>query len=687
MIYWISYKGHEIKSEGRKKKFDNNIYTFDIETTSYIILDDMQLETDKYLSLSDKEKERCKFYATMYIWMFGINETVYYGRTYEELNEFLHNIEKYTASQNIKKFIYVHNLSFEFQFLRNIFKFKNILARKSRKVMKCELEDLNFEFRCSLYMTNCKLEKLPKVYNLDVEKLVGNLDYNKLRHSGTRLTKKELAYCENDCLVVYKYIQRELEQYDKTKQIPLTSTGHVRREFKDIITKNYKYRNKTRNSINTDGHIYNLLTETFMGGYTHANWIYADTIINDVSSYDFTSSYPYVMVTHKFPMSRFRICYIKKDSQMIDCFAYLLVVRFKNIKCKYYNNFISASKCRYITHGRYDNGRLISADEIEMCLTDIDFKFILQSYDCEYEILESYYSRYGYLPKDFITFILQKYILKTTYKGVKDKELEYNLEKAKFNSLYGMCVTNNIKDNVEYDNDSGWQEVPQTNEEIMNALEKEEKQGFLSFSWGVWVTAHARNNLLQNVIKLDTFVIYCDTDSIKVREGFDKNVIEDYNKHVINLLNKASKDLEIPIDNFMPEDVKGNKRPLGVFDHDDEYKEFITQGAKKYAYIDKKYGEIHITVSGVPKKGAKALKNLSEFRDNFIFNYEDTGKLLLSYNDEQCEFELIDYEGKKKKVNDKYACCLVPTTYELGKSLEYAHLISDESSKRSIYRE
>ena len=687
MIYWISYNGHEIKSEGRKKKFDNNIYTFDIETTSYIILDGMQLETDKYLSLSDKEKERCKFYATMYIWMFGINDTVYYGRTYEELNQFLHNIEKYTTSQNIKKFIYVHNLSFEFQFLRNIFKFKNILARKSRKVMKCELEDLNFEFRCSLYMTNCKLEKLPKVYNLDVEKLVGNLDYNKLRHSGTRLTKKELAYCENDCLVVYKYIQRELEQYDKTKQIPLTSTGHVRREFKDLITKNYKYRNKTRNSINTDGHIYNLLTETFMGGYTHANWIYADAIINDVSSYDFTSSYPYVMVTHKFPMSVFRKCYIKKDSQMIDCFAYLLVVRFKNIKCKYYNNFISASKCRYITHGRYDNGRLISADEIEICLTDIDFKFILQSYDCEYEILESYYSRYGYLPKDFITFILQKYILKTTYKGVKDKELEYNLEKAKFNSLYGMCVTNNIKDNVEYDNDSGWQEVPQTNEEIMNALEKEEKQGFLSFSWGVWVTAHARNNLLQNVIKLDTFVIYCDTDSIKVREGFDKNVIEDYNKHVINLLNKASKDLEIPIDNFMPEDVKGNKRPLGVFDHDDEYKEFITQGAKKYAYIDKKYGEIHITVSGVPKKGAKALKNLSEFRDNFIFNYEDTGKLLLSYNDDQCEFELIDYEGKKKKVNDKYACCLVPTTYELGKSLEYAHLISDESSKRSIYRE
>jgi hypothetical protein len=39
---------------------------------------------------------------------------------------------------------------------------------------------------------------------------------------------------------------------------------------------------------------------------------------------------------------------------------------------------------------------------------------------------------------------------------------------------------------------------------------------------------------------------------------------------------------------------------LGVFDHDEHYDEFITQGAKKYAYkID---GKIGITVAGVPKK-------------------------------------------------------------------------------------
>lgn len=51
------------------------------------------------------------------------------------------------------------------------------------------------------------------------------------------------------------------------------------------------------------------------------------------------------------------------------------------------------------------------------------------------------------------------------------------------------------------------------------------------------------------------------------------------------------------------------------------------------------------------------------------------------------EFELIDYKNKKYTVNEKYGCVLIPTTYELGKSEEYANLISDESSKRSIFKE
>lgn len=51
------------------------------------------------------------------------------------------------------------------------------------------------------------------------------------------------------------------------------------------------------------------------------------------------------------------------------------------------------------------------------------------------------------------------------------------------------------------------------------------------------------------------------------------------------------------------------------------------------------------------------------------------------------EFKLKDYKGKDKIVKDIHGCVLIPTTYELGKSEEYANLISDESSSRAIFKE
>ena len=49
-----------------------------------------------------------------------------------------------------------------------------------------------------------------------------------------------------------------------------------------------------------------------------------------------------------------------------------------------------------------------------------------------------------------------------------------------------MSVTNNIRDEVIYDNEMGWSENPITNEEIVEKLKEEEKTGFLSFAYGVW---------------------------------------------------------------------------------------------------------------------------------------------------------------------------------------------------------
>ena len=697
MIYYKEWIPHKSNILGKRKKVDNTIYTFDIETTSYFILNEKQYNSLEYDNLTDKEKEDAIKRSCMYIWMLGINDTVYYGRTWEELRDFINNITKHVPE---KKIMFIHNLAFEFQYLYSVFEMENVFARKSHKVIKCELKNYNFELRCTYFMSNAKLEKLPSIYNLPVEKKVGDLDYTKIRHSETLLTDKELGYCEYDCLVLYHYIKRELETYIQVDKIPITSTGHVRQELKELTKKDYSYKARIRKSVNTDPHIYNLLVASFQGGYTHANWIYADDVLSNLDSYDETSAYPYVMVAYKFPSTEFKECKIEKYSDMLKNYAYILHIKFTNIKSKYYNNFISASKCINLRGAKYDNGRLISATSFEMIITDVDFKLYIESYNFEYEIVESYYSVYAYLPIKFINFILDKYVIKTKYKGVKEKELEYNLEKQKFNALYGMTVTNNIKDEVEFNNNI-WSEKELSNDEIIEKLLDEKKQGFLSFSYGVWVTAYARYNLLKNVMKLDEYCVYCDTDSMKLLSGYDKKIIENYNRTVRNRIEFTSRKLGIPLEKFSPKDSKGKEHMLGLFELEKEdyqqysYKEFITQGAKKYAVLESVLDkdtkeikdEIKITVAGVPKSGAKSLKDLKEFKDGFIFRYKDTGKNLLFYVDNQEEFELTDYLGNTYKVTDKSGCCILPNSYTLGKALDYCYLLSDDSSKRSIYKE
>ena len=690
MRCWKDYKGHDVSILGKSKKIDNTIYTFDIETTSYLILDGKIISARDYPKLTDEQQENCIKQSCMYIWQFSINDVVYYGRTWEEFKSFLDLLEQ---NDNTKKIVFIHNLAFEFQHIWSVVRVKSVMSRKSRKLMRCFLEDYNIEFRCSLMLSNLKLEKLPEVYQLPVQKKVGDLDYSKIRTPATPLTDKELGYCEFDCLVTYWYIKTELETYKRVDRLPITSTGKVRKQLQRIVLSNMSYVYKVGKQINTDPVVYNMLVDAFAGGYTHANYIYTDEVLDNIDSYDETSAYPYVLVSCKFPSTKFTKCYIKRVEDMLPCFAYLLTVKIKNIRSKYYNNFISASKCIEIKgKPNYDNGRIISAKEVTITCTDIDLKFYLDAYSYEsYEIVTAYKSVYNYLPIEYVNFILDKYVLKTQLKNVEGKELEYAREKASYNSLYGMTVTNTIRADVNFVNFDEWVEKPLTDSEIMTKLFKDKKRGFLNFAWGVWCTAYARDNLLRRVLALDDKVVYCDTDSCKVCQGYDKSVFDNYNKSVVAKIKQVCKERNIDFDRYAPADIKGNKHLLGVFECETgkgrsvTYDQFITQGAKKYAYtVD---GEIHVTVSGVPKSGgAKCLKSLDEFRDDLVFDFEHTNKLTLAYNDDQMPVTITDYLGNDYHVTDKSGICMIPTTYKLGKSLDYAELITDESTERAKFK-
>ena len=373
MIYYKNYLNHDSFLVGTKNhKYDNNIYTFDIETTSYLKFHGRYFNASRYEEFSKKDKQDLEYHSMMYIWMFGINDKVYFGRTWDELKEFLSLIDSNIPE---KKIIFIHNLAYEFQYLRSVFDFKDVFARTKRKVIKCTFSYYNFECRCSYMLSNLALDDLSPTYNLPVKKLVGNLDYDIIRNSKTTLSDKELAYCENDCLVLYEYIKMELMTYIQVNKIPMTNTGKVRRELQQLAYKDYGYRKKTRRSINTDPHIFNILGEAYAGGYTHGSYLFTGNIVKNVDSYDFTSSYPYVLTSFRYPMTEFVKENIKSVDDMYDLYAYLLVVKFTNISSKYFNNFISASKCRYLRGAVYDNGRIVRAKELEIVLTDVDFYF------------------------------------------------------------------------------------------------------------------------------------------------------------------------------------------------------------------------------------------------------------------------------------------------------------------------
>lgn len=302
MKSWIYFERFDYEIKGKQNKYIDTIFTFDIETTSIYILDGKIYPAITYKDLTDKQKEACKPYGFMYIWQLGINDKVYFGRTWDELKDFLKILDEYTGYN--KKYFFIHNASFEFQFLKGVFNFIDVTARNLRHVMTFKFEDYNIEVHCTYYMSNVSLKKLAEVYHLPVKKKDGDLDYTKIRTFSTPLTEKELSYCEYDCLVVYYYILFELERYKELKKIPVTYTGHVRKELRRVISNDYGYKAVVRKAINTDPHVYNLLLEAFAGGYTHSNAFYSNRTIKNVDSYDFTSSYPFVMVSERYPRRR-----------------------------------------------------------------------------------------------------------------------------------------------------------------------------------------------------------------------------------------------------------------------------------------------------------------------------------------------------------------------------------------------
>ena len=696
----------------KKKKVNyakecDTIFCFDIEVSSAWkykgnLIPYHAGETDEFWN-------ELESFALPYIWQFSQNEEVFYGR---ELQEFLIILKQFPKDVHI--IIYIHNASYEFMFLNNILRpWENVFARNPHKPIKFNSALFpNIEFRCSYNLTHMSLDVWGKT--LGFEKL-HTLDYIQIRTPKTKLKQNELDYAERDCLVMYKGLMKYRERYKHLEQIPLTQTGEVRRVVKKKMRLNLRTGKSDSRLINSivrmlpyNAKEYARLKSAFQGGYCHANFLLAGYVHRGkLYAWDFASSYPFCMCACKFPMSAF--FEFEYDENEIETYAYLLKIRFDNLQAKTYNHYISKSKCYEIKNGNFDNGRIISCDSCETWITELDFEIIKNTYNFDYEILESFASHKGYLPKQFIEYILELYGNKTTLKkapaGTTETEEEekqrnelYSISKMFINSLYGMCVTDLINDEIITDGII-WNTKEKTIADVDDFLEElhtnNRGRSFLNYAWGVWCTAWARFNIWQcitheNVVsvgkrktirKNDENVIYVDTDSLKMRtlENFDW-----YNTQAEEKLKQMCKHYKIDFERTRPLDPAGIPHPLGRLEREEDMVEFITLGAKRYCYRTND-GKLHITVAGINKSAVTCLNdNIENFNENLVFDkdHPDVHKLFHVYLD---EMDCVTWQrGKYDEYtsNFKFGISMRPTGYSMSIVDEYEMLLMTDSTIR-----
>jgi len=704
MVLDISVNNRSLIANSKGVYFFNIPCSFDIETSSFY-RDEYGEQYDYSEKMQIKEHDK-KFnpekVAIMYIWQFGINGNIVIGRTWEEFLNMCDEISDYLSLDEKKRLIvYVHNLSYEFQFISHLFQWEKIFSIDTRKPIYAITSGF-IEFRCSYLLSGYSLEKLSsQLSKYHVEKLVGNLDYSKIRHTETPLTQKEIDYCVNDVRVVMAYIQEKIEQDKGIQNIPLTKTGYVRQFCRQKCLYYYNEKGRQKNFRYTvlmdelqiaNIKEFNTMQRAFMGGFTHANAYYTDTVLENVASFDFTSSYPYVMVSEKFPMSRGIEVTITSKEQFyhyIENFCCIFDVYFRDIITSDVNeNYISVSKC-FLKRGVVENnGRIVTAHEIMTTITNIDFNIIKQFYTWEeMKVNTMYVYKREYLPTEFIKSILRLYGDKTQLKGVKGKEVEYLKSKEMVNACYGMTVTNPLRD--EYIFSDEWiVEAPNEAEQAeMLYKYNHSKNRFLFYPWGIFVTAYARRNLFLGIKAFGDDYIYSDTDSIKAL-NYETHLpfINAYNELVHSKLEAACKYHNIPFELTKPKTIKGIEKPLGVWDFEGVYKRFKTLGAKRYMIQEENALTINginydfsLTVSGVNK--FKAIPYLLDtYGETGIFdaftNYlaippVATGKNLHTYIDYETRGKVVDYLGNEASFHEMTATHLEPTDYNLNLSILY----------------
>lgn len=683
---------------------------FDIETSSfYQVTTPNPLKPNKIVT----EKMAC-----MSCNQFGVDGKVVVRRKWEEYRSMLNEVVKILGLNHYRRLVIgVHNLSYEFHWIRRMFEWESVFAREKHAPIKA-LTTNGLEFRCTYTLSGLGLEKTAEnLTKYKVNKKVGDWDYDLIRTPATPISKKEKGYAIFDIIAVMNYIEEQIEQYGSIIEIPLTNTGRVRKYCREKCLKDKNYRSLMRTLVLAGAEEYRFLMDALTAGYTHANYLRAEDIEENVFSFDFTSSYPACMFD-KMPLSAgqwVKFSTIQEIENISNDYYVVFEVELNDIKRKegIGDTPISKSKCCACVNVKEDNGRVLSANRIVTKLTSDDWWYISKAYDIKGEIKIGRAIRYrlDYLPAPLLQCVIDFYKGKTELKDVVEKAAEYQNMKALLNAIFGCCLTRYDGEEMIYDGEQ-WYSKPKDLDEVVDKINKDKKR-FLFTPWGLRICSLARKRLWSGILELGNDYIYSDTDSLKfVHYESHKDYFEGYNKAVTEKIREACIARGLDPAGTCPKTIKGKEKPLGVWDNEsvklpeeawytDRYgnvvkeiyaKRFKTLGAKRYlveTWNEKKSKwVIKATIAGLNKeKGSEFIAHNPEgldpfefFDNNMVVDEEHSGRLIHTYS-KDCEgpfhFKVTDYLGNEYEGVEDSFINLTKSDYNMKLSAAYALLLTE----------
>lgn len=629
MVFWdqfdysrLQYINTIIRS-GRKKGGDQ-------------IYNDCFIMADTETSKKSAAPGPCHVVAwTLSIRAYHENLVTLYGSDPESLCLCMAKIKKAMPGEYL--IIYFHNMNYDWVFERKFLMAEFGTPESQLNVKTCYPISIKFanhlELRDSLILAQRSLDKWGNDMCVEHQKAKGKWDYDKIRDQHQTFSADELEYIEHDTLCGVECLDATLIVLNKhVYSMPFTATGIPRDECRKRGKKEQAHR--LFQKCCPTWALQMFLEMLFHGGYSHANRNVARWIQDKAICMDFASSYPYSMLTAKFPMSEFKPYNGKRvrPEQIFDTmnrYAYMFILTATDVRLKdpsYPMPMLQLSKMQSIEVYAEDNGRIMSCASCSIIFNEYDLALFCEQYDYEHIfITDLSYAVKDYLPRWFTDYIYQLFRDKSELKGVDP--VRYAIAKAKLNSCYGMCVQKPVRIDIVEDYDTGLY-----HNDYGEGLEKKYEKwvnnynNVLCYAWGVWVTSESMYRLFQLSKCVDYEHggewLYSDTDSIYA-SAWDYDKLEAFNKDIENKLIERG---------YPPIEINGKRFSLGIATYDGEYSEYIAIGAKRYCGRSIEDNKLHITVAGVPKKGAECLNDdIKNFAPGLIFDGKTTGKLQHTY--------------------------------------------------------